>query len=145
MTSLRDAPPCRLRLLREPLAATSPLAGEGGLGFLAGKWHMNGELEVEEALYMAFIERGKSYNKMTGDVARRHVAHIRDMDDRGLVALCGAFRGYPGMAGMYILKVASPEEAEALCKADPVVAEGYGTYKVRKLLVANRENGYLMG
>ena len=104
----------------------------------------NGDEIIDEVLYMAFIERGKSYNKMTGEVARRHVAHIRDMDDKGLVALCGAFRGYPGVAGMYILKVASQEEAEALCQADPVVAEGYGTYKVRKLLVANRENGYLL-
>ena len=99
---------------------------------------------MNEWLYVAFIERGKTYNKMTGEVVKRHVAHIRDMDDRGLVELCGAFRGYPGVAGMYILKVASPEEAETLCQADPVVAEGYGTYKVRKLLVANRENGYLM-
>jgi len=99
---------------------------------------------MEEVLYAAFIERGKTYNKMTGEVVARHVAHIRDMDDRGLVALCGAFRGFPGVAGMYILKVASPEEAEALCRADPVVAEGYGTYKVRKLLVANRENNYLL-
>jgi len=99
---------------------------------------------MEEMLYVAFIERGRTYNKMTGEVVKRHVAHIRDMDDKGLVALCGAFRGYPGVAGMYILKVASVEEAEALCRADPVVAEGYGTYKVRKLLAANRENNYLL-
>ena len=66
------------------------------------------------------------------------------MDDQGKVALCGAFRGYPGVAGMYILKVQSQEEAEALCRADPVVAEGYGTYKVRNLLVADRENNYLL-
>ena len=97
-----------------------------------------------EWLYVAFIERDKSYNKMTGEVVKRHVAHIRDMDDRDLMALCGAFRGYPGVAGMYILKVASQEEAEALCQADPVVAEGYGTYKVRKLQVADRENNYLL-
>ena len=99
---------------------------------------------MENWLYVAFIERGKSYNKMTGEVVRRHVAHIRDMDDRGLVELCGAFRGFPGVAGMYILKTETPEEAEALCQADPVVAEGYGTYKVRKLLVADRENNYLL-
>ena len=99
---------------------------------------------MEDRLYAAFIERGKSYNKMTGELARRHVAHIRDMDDDGKVALCGAFRGYPGVAGMYILKVQSREEAEALCQADPLVAEGYATYKVRDLLVANRENNYLL-
>lgn len=99
---------------------------------------------MEHHLYVAFIERGKSYNRMTGELARRHVAHIRDMDDQGLVALCGAFRGYPGVAGMYILKVESREEAEALCRADPLVAEGYATYKVRDLLVANRENNYLL-
>jgi len=99
---------------------------------------------TEKVLYIAFIERGKTYNKMTGDVVKRHVAHIADMDDKGLVELCGAFRGFPGVAGMYILKTETPEEAEALCQADPVVAEGYGAYKVRKLLVANRENHYLL-
>lgn len=39
-------------------------------------------------------------------------------------------KGYPGVAGMYILKTASFEEAEELCKQEPLVLEGYATYKL---------------
>jgi len=99
---------------------------------------------MEKWLYVMFIERGKTYNKMTKAVAERHIAHIKKLDDAGHVALCGAFRGYPGVAGMIILKVGSFEEAERLCKAEPLVIEGYATYKLRKLQVADRENNYLL-
>ena len=99
---------------------------------------------MENWLYVMFIERGKSYNKMTKAVAERHVAHIRALDDSGHLELCGAFRGYPGVAGMLILRTNSLEEADALCKTEPLVVEGYATYKLRNLQVANRGNGYLM-
>ncbi|MCL2811854.1 MAG: hypothetical protein FWD25_08195 [Clostridia bacterium] len=99
---------------------------------------------MNEWLYVMFIERGKTYNKVTGEVVKRHVEHIKNLDDNGKVELCGAFKGYPGVAGMVVLKAQSYEEAEELCKAEPLVAEGYATYKLRNLQVANRENGYLL-
>jgi len=99
---------------------------------------------MDKWLYVMFIERGKTYNKMTGEVVKRHVEHIRKLDDDGKVELCGAFKGYPGVAGMVILKAHSYEEAEAMCKSEPLVAEGYATYKLRNLQVANRDNGYLL-
>ena len=99
---------------------------------------------MEEWLYVMMIERGKTYNKMTKDVAMRHVDHIRKLDDSGKLALCGRFKGYPGVAGMVILKTQSYEEAEEFCKAEPLVAEGYATYKLRSLQVANKENHFLL-
>ena len=99
---------------------------------------------METPMYVMFIERGKTYNKMTKVVAERHVANIRRLDDEGKLAFCGAFRGYPGVAGMLILKTESREEAEAICVAEPLVAEGYASYKLHKLLAANRENNYLL-
>jgi len=99
---------------------------------------------MEKWLYVMFIERGKTYNKMTKAVAERHVENIRKLDDAGHLALCGAFRGYPGVAGMLILKADSFEEADALCKTEPLVVEGYATYRLRKLQVADRENNYLL-
>ena len=36
------------------------------------------------------------------------------------------------------------EEAEAICKSEPLIAEGYATYKLNILQVANRDNGYLL-
>ena len=98
---------------------------------------------MEQWLYVMFIERGKSYNKMTKAVVERHVANIEKLDDNGQLELCGAFKGYPGVAGMLILRAGSYEEAEALCKQEPLVVEGYATYKLRALRVANRDNNYL--
>jgi len=100
---------------------------------------------MEQWLYVMFIERGKTYNTMTKAVVERHVANIKNLDDNGKLALCGAFSGYPGVAGMLVLKAQSREEAEEICRSEPLVAEGYATYKLRSLEVANRENGYLLG
>ena len=58
---------------------------------------------------------------MTKKAVIEHVENIRQLDNAGKLEICGVFKGYPGMAGMYILKTASREEAEALCKAEPLV------------------------
>jgi len=99
---------------------------------------------MEKWLYVMLIERGKSYNKLTKAVVTRHVEHLKTLDDAGKVALCGVFKGYPGVAGMVILKAESYEEAEALCKSEPLVVEGYATYKLNALQVADKENNYLL-
>ncbi len=62
----------------------------------------------------------------------------------GHLTLGGAFKGYPGVAGMYILKAGSYEEAEALCQAEPLVLEGFASYELRALQVASSENNYLL-
>ena len=99
---------------------------------------------MNQYLYVMFIERGKTYNKITGDMVKKHVEYIRALDDQGKLALCGAFKGYPGVAGMIVLNTESIEEAEAICKAEPFVAEGYATYKLRTLQPGTRENNYLL-
>lgn len=70
--------------------------------------------------------------------------NIKRLDDAGKLEICGVFKGYPGMAGMYILKTDSREEAEALCKQEPLVVQGYATYKLVTLQIANRDNNYLL-
>ena len=62
----------------------------------------------------------------------------------GKIQLCGLFKGYPGVAGMVIFKTQSYEEAEALCKLEPLVVEGYATYTLAALQVADKENNYLL-
>lgn len=59
---------------------------------------------------MMIIEKSKTYNKMTKKVVVEHVENIRRLDDEGKLEICGVFKGYPGMAGMYILKTESREE-----------------------------------
>lgn len=95
-------------------------------------------------MYMMLIEKSKTYNRITKKVVEAHVANIRKLDDAGKLEICGVLKGYPGMAGMYILKVENREEAEKLCDSEPLVVGGYATYKLIDFLSANRENNYLL-
>ena len=99
---------------------------------------------MEKLMYMMMIEKSKSYNKVTKKIIIEHVENIRRLDDEGELEICGVFKGFPGMAGMYILKTESREEAEELCKMEPLVVGGYATYKLVTLQIADRENNYLL-
>ncbi len=99
---------------------------------------------MEKWLYVVFLEKTKSYNRMTKAAVERHVANIKALDDGGRLELCGVFKGYPGVAGMYILRAESYEEAEELCRQEPLVLEGFAAYKLKALQVADRENNYLL-
>lgn len=95
-------------------------------------------------LYVMFINKTKIYNRLTKAVVERHVANLKSLDDNGHLELAGVFKGYPGVAGMYILQAESYEEAEALCKQEPLVLEGFATYQLKALQVAGKENNYLL-
>lgn len=99
---------------------------------------------MEKWLYVMEIVKSKTYNRMTKAVVERHVENIRKLDESGKLKLCGVYKGYPGVAGMFILIAESFEEAKALCKTEPLVAEGFATYKLHALQVANSENNYLL-
>lgn len=99
---------------------------------------------MEKSMYMMLIEKSKTYNRITKKVIEEHVANIRKLDDAGKLEICGVLKGYPGMAGMYILKVENREEAKKLCDSEPLVVGGYATYKLIDFLSANRENNYLL-
>ncbi len=99
---------------------------------------------MEKWLYVMIIKKKKSYNKVTKAVITRHVENLRKLDADGKIELCGPFKGYPGVAGMVIFKTNSYEEAEALCKLEPLVAEGYASYTLASLQVADKDNNYLL-
>ena len=90
------------------------------------------------------IKKGKTYNKVTKAVITRHVENLRKLDADGKLELCGPLKGCPGVAGMVIFKTQSYEEAEALCKLEPLVVEGYATYTLASLQIADKENNYLL-
>ena len=99
---------------------------------------------MQKRLYVMTIKKGKTFNKVTKAVITRHVENLRKLDNEGKIQLCGPFQGYPGVAGMVIFQTASLEEADALCKQEPLVAEGYATYILATLQVADKENNYLL-
>lgn len=90
------------------------------------------------------IKKSKTFNKVTKAVITRHVENLRRLDADGKIELCGPFKGFPGVAGMVIFKTQSYEEADALCKTEPLVAEGYAAYTLASLQVADKENNYLL-
>ena len=99
---------------------------------------------MEKWLYVMTIKKGKTFNKVTKAVITRHVENLRKLETEGKLELCGPFKGYPGVAGMVIFKTATYEEAEALCKQEPLVAEGFATYQLASLQVADKTNNYLL-
>ena len=99
---------------------------------------------MEKLLYVMMIKRGRAYNKVTKAVIERHVENLRKLDAEEKIELCGPLTGCPGVAGIVIFKTQSYEEAEALCKLEPLVAEGYATYILAALQVADKENNYLL-
>lgn len=99
---------------------------------------------MEKSMYMMMIEKSKTYNKITKKIVEEHVANIRKLDDEDKLEICGVFKGYSGVAGMYILKAESREEAKKLCDSEPLVVGGYATYKLIDFFAANRENNYLL-
>jgi uncharacterized protein YciI len=100
--------------------------------------------KTEEPFYVMLIERGKTYNRISGEMVRRHAGNIKDLDDSGKLVLCGPTKGLPGIAGMIIFKARDREEAECICRSEPFVAEGYATYKLFTMRPGNRENNYLL-
>jgi uncharacterized protein YciI len=99
---------------------------------------------MENQLFVMLLEKTKTYKRMNKAAVVKHVDNIRKLDDEGQLEICGVLRKCPGFAGMLILKCGSYEEAEILCKAEPLVVDGYVTYKLMSFQVGNRENNYLL-
>lgn len=95
-------------------------------------------------LYVILLEKTKIYKRMNKAAVVRHVDNIRQLDDEGKLELCGVLRKSPGFAGMIILKADSYEEAKELAECEPLVVDGYATYKLMSFEVGNRENNYLL-
>lgn len=77
------------------------------------------------------------------EVIQRHVDHLKQLDSAEKLFLCGPFLDYAG--GMVVLNAPSYEEADWICRSDPYISEGYKTYQLRTMEVAESANGYLLG
>ena len=77
---------------------------------------------MKDLLYVMLLEKTAIYKKMNKEAVIRHVDNIKKLDDDGNLELCGVLRKCPSFAGMVILKAESYEEAEELCKREPMVA-----------------------
>lgn len=89
--------------------------------------------------YVILIDRKKDY---TIDVIKKHVEHLKRLDENGQLVLCGPFTDYDG--GIVIIKAESLEAAKTIAESDPFITEGFSTYELRTLELANKENHYLL-
>lgn len=74
------------------------------------------------------------------EVIKKHVQHLKKLDDSGKLVLCGPFTDYEG--GIVILECADIEEARKIAESDPFIEEGYKTFELRTLSIANKDNNY---
>lgn len=78
------------------------------------------------------------------DATKAHVEHVRDLDEKGILFICGPLLGKEEK-GMFILNAKSYEEAESYVLRDPLIArKGYNTYIICEIQEANAANNYLL-
>ena len=89
-----------------------------------------------------FVMLMENKNSLNAEIVKRHVEHLRKLDDSGRLTICGPFSDYAG--GMVVISAETKEEADEIFKSDPFISEGYKTYQLRTLESADRENNYLL-
>lgn len=87
------------------------------------------ELPLREQAYIfGILVRGPNAASITGEEAKRiqegHMANIRRLADLGKLVLAGPFGGNGNRRGIFIFKVDTLGEAEALTSTDPAVQAG---------------------
>lgn len=83
-----------------------------------------------------------NHRPLSIDVIERHVEHLKRLEQQDKLVLCGPMLDYEG--GLVILHADSKEEAALLADADPFIAEGYKTYQLFTIQLADQYNQYLI-
>lgn len=89
--------------------------------------------------YVILINRQKDYSF---ELINMHVEHLKKLDENDQLVLCGPFTDFAG--GIVIVRAESIEEAKIIAESDPFIAEGFSTYELRTLELADKENQYLL-
>jgi uncharacterized protein YciI len=90
-----------------------------------------------------FLSLFENLARPTPEAIEKHVAYLRDLDDRGRLLVCGPFRA--GDRGIVCFMAATDEEADRIAREDPFVVLGFKRYRLHEVERATRENGYLLG
>ncbi len=78
---------------------------------------------------------------LTEDLIRAHVNHLKELDEKGQLVLCGPFIDYKG--GMIIIQAKSYEEAKEIAERDPFIQAGVETYELRTWELSCKENNHM--
>lgn len=81
--------------------------------------------------------------KQINELTRMHVEHLKDLDSKGVLFLCGPLKD--DEKGMLILNAKSYEEAESYVKKDPFIINNcYKAYLINEIIEGNAGNNYLL-
>ena len=81
--------------------------------------------------------------ELINDLTRQHVEHLRNLDSKGVLFLCGPLKD--DERGMLILNAKNYEEAESYVKQDPFIANNcYTSYVIKEIIEGNASNNYLL-
>jgi len=88
-----------------------------------------------------FIYLMEDKNPLNHEIIVRHIEHLRRLDEAGSLVLCGPFTDHPG--GIVVFRAEDKPAALRIAQSDPFIAQGYKTFELRTLEVADASNGYL--
>jgi uncharacterized protein YciI len=78
--------------------------------------------------YVGFLYRGAKWTPEetpeTRKLQEEHMANIQRMAAAGKLVIAGPFTDNGDLRGLYLFRVATPEEAKALVESDPAVQAG---------------------
>jgi len=97
---------------------------------------------ADNSKFIRFAIILKKLKDFTPEIINEHVAHIKALDEKGCLEICGPFLDHPG--GMVVVRAASIEDAKKIAESDPFVRNGFESYEVRTWLTACKENNYLL-
>lgn len=100
-------------------------------------------MQSSDQFYYLIILSDK--NKLNEAVVNKHVAHLKTLNQAGSLVLCGPFQeGNITGNGMVLVRAKDLQQATEIAQRDPFVAEGYKTFKISTLIVADESNNYLI-
>ena len=89
------------------------------------------------------ILKDKAGGAPDGSLIGRHVNHLKSLNAKGVLFLCGPFKDHD--EAMQILLAETMEEATLLVNEDPFIREGfYRQFSISELVEANEANNYLL-
>lgn len=89
--------------------------------------------------YVIFLS--PTSKKISKELVRQHVSHLKELDGEGKLIFCGPFLDQNG--GIVIVRASSPDEARAIAERDPFVKSGVEKYNIRAVEVSCAQNNHL--
>jgi uncharacterized protein YciI len=87
------------------------------------------------------ILKDEKKDELADDLLNGHIQHIKDLNQKGILFLCGPLRDYKDdNTGMIIIEVDSMEEAKNHFLKDPfIIHKWYRDYSIYELAEASEE------